>query len=658
MEQRSKDAACRSLRSAGLSKKNTLSILNQVESWVKSNGVEWTVTRLKKFKQAYIHRLAGQDELACKDLEWVSHTKEGIPKGPFSVIFKKNLPVQRALNVLTLYNVFLSDRLLPSQKEKFYSAVENPQPMSIELAVPEGISKGIERLGKGEEKFSSIRSFVGRDVKIPIFTDIKIKYLMLRKDTDNLFGFQLFSKINEGEKWTEVLSSRDSSYEGLVDTSGHPYLTNWMNSCDTSTLPHEYFQAFSKGVINPGSDNWEYVGKISHIQEPGLKDRVIAQPLLGFQLALSRLGNTCYSVLKQIGQDCTHDQDAGIRDIQKQMASEELVSLDLSNATDSFPLEFTLDVLRSAPKLFNPQDILLFEKVSKGKYFDPANPKGYTQWEKGQPLGLYPSFGAFALSHHVIAQMAITENGDDRPSSFYRILGDDIVITKSAASNLRRIYSSFGLSISENKSLDSPVLNEFGGRLITKDKLYVQPKWRSVSDRSFIDLARATGPSILGSLLPRQKRIVKILSEIPKDVSPYGMGWNPDGKTYKQRCEENKEVIDFLTSPSLQDVSSTTARALGDLEYQIRYRDSAEFKIPGENKTDQQLADPESRILFQCGITRVDRSDPLQLPDWTQTLLSISDPRGIDTLTHLETKLKDVLPQTHAKPIYRPDMHL
>jgi hypothetical protein len=303
-----------------------------------------------------------------------------------------------------------------------------------------------------------------------------------------------------------------------------------------------------------------------------------------------------------------------------------LMSIDLSNATDSFPLSYTMRALR-AQDCFNDSDLLLFEKVSRGKFFDPMNNKGYTRWTKGQPLGLFPSFAAFAFSHHMVVSLT-------KPK-FYRILGDDIVIDRDAGQRLLSLYKDLGVSTSPSKSLDSPILNEFGGRLIMKDMIIAQPKWRELSDNSFLDVVRNLGPTAVGLLRPRQRKVVKLLSEVPKELHPYGLGWNPKGKPYQQRVEESKWLIDTI-KPTTHNFSSKTARSLGDLKTQIRYHQSGEFHIDLEpSEARPQFGDVESRILQLAGITRVDVVAE-EFKDWTLRSSLTSDPRGISTLEIIE----------------------
>lgn len=496
------NAACKSLRASGLDAQSTYPLLDLIEKWVKSSGAEWTVSRLKSIKQSYVHILAGQPHLAKSDLSWIKHGNSG-PRGPFSRIFRMSRKPHKAISALMVYSAFLAPHPTRKQLDKFYTAAETTQVESDDLPV-----RTSKRMASYKDRWTDLNTFLEKGTKVPVYHEDKKGRWPFRTTSPK---FSLDCLIHENDR-EEYLRSGDMSYDNVSGSAFSPLVEKWFNKVSDS-LPDDYYKIISRGALHSSSDEFEYVGLISHIQEPGFKLRVVANPLPVYQLALSRLGNRIYDWLRDCESDCTFNQDKGISDIQDQMKKGvRLMSIDLSNATDSFPLSYTMKALR-AQNCFDDNDLTLFERVSRGKFFDPMNAKGFTRWTKGQPLGLFPSFAAFAFSHHMVVSLTKPE--------FYRILGDDIVITRDAGLHLLNLYKRLGVSISPSKSLDSPLLNEFGGRLITREMIIAQPKWRELSDNSFLDVVRNLGPTSVGLLRPRQRKVVKLLSEVPKGLLPY-----------------------------------------------------------------------------------------------------------------------------------------
>jgi hypothetical protein len=618
------NAACKSLRASGLDAQSTYPILSQIESWVKHNGPEWTVNRLKAIKQSFIHRLAGQPDLAKNDLNWIKHGRNG-PKGPFSRIFKMTRKPQKAISALMVYTSFLAPKATKAQIDKFYQAAETKD---VEWDRTLKFTK-LTGLDQYKDRFTDLNTFLEKGTRVPVYREAKRGKWSFR-EVSPAFQKKNLENANDRE---EYVATEPMSYDAVVGSAYSPIMERWFKD-NVHRMSDDYYKIISKGAMEPSSDQYEYVGIIANTQEPGYKMRVYANPFPVYQLALSRMGNKLYDWLRDHPNDATFDQEAGVQRIQDAMKrGDRLMSIDLSNATDSFPLEYTMKMLYASGE-FHDSDLRLFEAVSRGKFFDPMNEKGYTTWTKGQALGVFPSFAAFAASHHSVVEANVTP-------TFYCILGDDLVIDRVAGLKLLEVYDRLGVKISLHKSLDSPILNEFGGRLITQDKIIIQPKWRDISDRSFLDMVRNLGPTAIGYLKPRQQKVVKIFSEIPQGLHPYALGWNPKGLSYNERVESARYILQAYQSP-LHNFSSKTARSLGDLKTQIRYHHSGEFHIDTEpsKKAHPQFADVESRILQLAGVTRVSAYEK-EFKDWTLKSVLTSDPRGISTLESAEKMIRE-----------------
>jgi len=86
------------------------------------------------------------------------------------------------------------------------------------------------------------------------------------------------------------------------------------------------------------------VRKLSYFADKETKMRVIAVGDYYSQTALRPLHSYLFRALKKIPQDCTFDQGAGVERLKNQ---EWFSSVDLSNATDRFPIKLISQLLRA-----------------------------------------------------------------------------------------------------------------------------------------------------------------------------------------------------------------------------------------------------------------------------------------------------------------------
>jgi hypothetical protein len=144
---------------------------------------------------------------------------------------------------------------------------------------------------------------------------------------------------------------------------------------------------------------------------------------------------------------------------------------DLSSATDRFPREYSLGVLR-ALGYKDYADAL--REVCEMPFRCDESPTGEIHYSVGQPMGLYGSFPLFHLSNMLVAQSSVNEvkltSGISRyemtpfrDGSFFRTVGDDIIFSDEEVSKTyRRKMEDYGVSISESKSFSGKV-GEFAG---------------------------------------------------------------------------------------------------------------------------------------------------------------------------------------------------
>lgn len=612
----SRASACARLSAMGIHQSQVHQIIDQVDSWNKSSGPEWTVSRLKALKTDFLHHLAKDDVRSS----WIARKPNGVPKGPLGFLFgmtKTPKGISKALNALMVYSASVSTNVTPSQWRKFASSVENSPPAK------EGcLDNGIQ----------SFKSGVVRCTPRPALLD------------DLVLGerFAPVGRKSIPEKDLLAWFSK-SADDGFVRRMSQRY-----PECFSGIRPD------AAGIWSsmPDWDSVPSVGKIGFIQEAGFKLRAVANPNRIIQLALKPLKDILLKVCEQLSSDCTHDQQKGVLAVQGWLKEGKLVhSIDLSDATNNFPLEPQLQLLRRIlPESYEPY-IKLFHESSRGPWLvrDPLVGWRTIQWSKGQPLGLGPSFPSFALTHHAAMREAAIRCSID-PKGKYYILGDDVVISDPMlAKSYLQVLSDLGCPVSQQKSITSSLVAEFAGKVITPERIHVPYKWRETSDRSFLDLARNLGPQSLNLLRPRQREIVKLICEIPEEYG--GLGWNPKGKPYVQRVSENLHLIRLLESESTTPMTRVNSEVT---RLRLELRRTTSFtvnpwtwgKVVGESSSERPVLNEQhvrSRLMADIRPLSEVVPEGQQMPEEYRCASQESDPRGISALDSLSAKLKDQL---------------
>lgn len=137
-----------------------------------------------------------------------------------------------------------------------------------------------------------------------------------------------------------------------------------------------------------------------------------------------------------------------------------LYCYDLSAATDRFPASFTVLVLGS---LWGINTAAMWLELLTGReYWYNGTPLRY---RAGQPMGTLSSWAAFALSHHVVVQIAARRAGWSRRFSDYVLLGDDIVIADTeVAREYQSLMTALHVDINLSKSIVGVGIAEFAKR--------------------------------------------------------------------------------------------------------------------------------------------------------------------------------------------------
>lgn len=550
---RSRNACCRRMRGIGLGKQLTYQLVDTFFKWESNNGAEWTADRLKTIKTDYIRFLAGKPPVG----QWYAKRRDGRPKGPFGALW--SVKPARALAALELSSTLLLQRVSPNQARKFLSSVER-EPTKVHPLRRQGFRAYGSALGSltlrnallhGEKEEAVYDSTVPKLAEYPTSPQRRMPCGVPLGEPNRTTPETNIEEALEILQWNSFMSFM------------------WEHECtrdvaqDCLEMMSPSARARAMGMLYDLPDECP-VGKISFIQEPSCKLRAVANPHRVLQLAMTPLWRHADWLLQEFfPADCTHDQESGIRWVQDELShGKEIWSVDLSDATNNFPLLVQEDILLSYGQTIKSNrfidDVNAFASISRAPWAmkDPQSGEWRAvQWTQGQPLGLKPSFAVFALAHHL--SMILADHGlrsfspyhpevlkelIDDTSKKYRILGDDVVISdKVLYGKYRQMLSDLGCQISESKTLEAAHLGEFAGRVITENEVFRKPKWRVISDDSFIEVAKTLGPRAIHLLRPRQRRVLQHIAPLPVELG--GLGWNPKGVPLEERILDAAEFV-------------------------------------------------------------------------------------------------------------------
>lgn len=479
-------------------------LVAEINKWVTNSGPEWTVNRLKSLKTDLLRQKADLNPLT-----WVRKNRRGFWYGVWGALFryasKSETCFVRCVNALMVYSQYRPT--VPTQKHvrAFFSAVGSqavsaPETLSHDLTANARAFLGQFRLGKTQPLLTyigapSVKSPIYGAPSVPQNESIELELEWCRSIEHRTFlsrHFPVYSPVLEGIDFTKKKDLFPNTFfQRLKFRSASLFK-------DSPGLRPHFLPEIRGGKVIPLT------------KDGGWKVRWIASPFRIHQLALKPLGEGLYDLLKTLPFDCTFKQEKGHAAIQQALQQErEVYSVDLTSATDYFPLSLQLPVLYAlAPK----EHVDLFAEISRCTW---SSPYGDVRWTNGQPMGLYPSFASFALTHGLLL---FTLGGRDASKFF--VLGDDVVILdKDLYLKYLETLDLLKCPHNPSKSLTSSALAEFAGKLITRESVVPQYKWRTISDDSFIDLVRNFGQRFASLLTPRQKKVYHLIQSY---LPPYG----------------------------------------------------------------------------------------------------------------------------------------
>lgn len=565
------------LLASGVPKSIACQLLAMVNHFVLHHGEEWTVARLKQFRVDYIRYLSGLSPVGTYRKRWVKTVDRSgneryshIPHGPIGYFWRRPVckdSAKVALKALTLYRSFRATKPTPKQIHKFYGSVQRRSPAHVpsvdrespflkrmkwlyenagDITLPISSSQSYYRAlrpgpRKELEDWLSSPSRKAPGIEL-VKGGMEVEFRSVKKCEQDqpvreTLNFMLFSEIEAW--WPLIRSSLPRKYEDYLMKERAYLGLGQSGAVFTNTLANLGIRmpgAPVGGSPKPVPKGVQFhVGTIGYIQEGGYKLRAVANPCRIFQWLLEPLGSTLFGLLRLIPWDWTWNQCGGVEVVKGFLESgEDVFSVDLSDATNNFPLTFQTEVLRflfeESPDMM--QLIDLFEFVARSPWVSPEGAS--VMWSVGQPLGLYPSFPCFALAHHVLLSQLNEGLGCE-----WAILGDDIVIRgRPLYDAYIGVMQAMDVPISWEKSLDSRRVCEFAGRLITKTGTYLGHSFSQITDDSFFDYCQELGPKLTQFLSRRQRRAVDLVAHLPE---PLGFGWNPSGTPLVERLGNKLE---------------------------------------------------------------------------------------------------------------------
>lgn len=504
--------------------------MNTVLKWERENGPEWTNSRIKDLRQWYETTLTG----IPKPPPWFKHGKDGYPLGIWKSVFK--LPPAKALGVLSMNTVFYETKFSETQKKKFLHGLAGNQSQdqdyfrridlpSIRLTLPKKMP---------EIQFPTLFDMTG---------SIPVHECRSTVRPNNNIGLALKALRDSWKSVPQVtfdfLVKQDYLTYMPVDVIGNDYQLEL-------DRPHE-----------------RCVGRVSVLQQPQLKARVVGNPNRILQVTLEPLKAIYMNAARKLPTDVTHDQESGVAWVQDKLKQGiELAGSDLTSASDLLDVRLSLalvDIVFGFPSIDGYRSYRnYFFEVSRSNWYCPSLNRE-VKWEQGDVLGTGPSFGLLTLTNNasaILAYMQAVDGGAiDKSipwSDCFRIVGDDIVMRSQLEPYYTRVIEALGGEINHSKTLKSDRVAEFAGRIITSNSSYLKAvKYCEPSDNSFMSYVAQLGDQAKFLLMPKQRQVYDLLKEVPGIVVPgpwmqdsYGLALQDRYQWYLEEVQPALEAVE------------------------------------------------------------------------------------------------------------------
>jgi len=461
-----------------------------LEKYVKTNGVEWTVARLKACYTASLH-LKNRDNdkaIACYRMVSIAYTSKGYPRD--SVLA---LPMKRFVNssrpqklkayaaVLRCYTLFTLKKASRAQCLKVQTSISEPQVFiggeeRVLKYAYDLLDRGLTALKLNEYKpriraedfcLSKLSPFTATYSGRPVMKPLKSKGTVKGTLVKSKLHSQNSSAVSDRPFFKAVYSLMNSFY---LPTALQRVVPCWEI--------RERQQALYKRELSEESyQKISAAGKIHIIQEGGCKARAVAIPNAWVQMGFYPLHREMANIERKFLADfsCVHDQRRGAIQVLKRLQTgSSCYSVDLSSATDRFPRQFQTHVLEQLG--LHAYANALKDLCNQRWVFPQAQEFGIADvtYSAGQPMGLYGSFPLFNAVHVILVRGLVQYLEDSKglkletfeDGTAFKILGDDIVISdQRLCDRYRGLLSSCGVAVAPSKTFEGSVA-EFAGFLM------------------------------------------------------------------------------------------------------------------------------------------------------------------------------------------------
>lgn len=520
----------------------------RLHRWVKCNGMEWTVERLKSLKPALIDYLTNEGRHYVIPLGWkigrsALHGKIFKDKLVHYVFTRAKLSMSNGhidrvpFNFLAISSVFSLEKTSSKQEAKMLRAVcsasiANPQAQqecidSLVMRNYPGLAPKVQRQGS---RAKPLVLMIGSRKRSPSI-DFRGEYPTVR-------GTHERQDITAGDIWNMMF---------------HDKATNqlWNNH------PEQVSTAIVGLPTLPPTGTSDMVwdipaGVITAIQEGGCKARWIANPLLLLQAFGEPLKLKLQSYSRLVYPEIyVDDQETGRERVAEWISEGKTVyCYDCTSFTDRFPLQLQRKALQLLKDLdiVSQFDLDSFELVMGKKWYYSGTGK-LLEWRVGQPLGYGPSFALATLTH-----AALLDALDTQHTKLWMVVGDDVVIACPVLAEKYRIAMiGLGVEINQSKSVISSVMGEFLGKWILGVGVIPSTKVRPLKDiQQVIKLIEFYGKQSI-ALLSEEWWQAKLTAFAPREIG--GLGVRPVGYSNAQYLGLFKEdkIANYLIESDIDE---------------------------------------------------------------------------------------------------------
>lgn len=475
--------------------------VEHILKWVRCSGKDWATKRLKQLKVIAL-RILSDGHISLSDYHGKKTKIDGF-----------EIPALRLFSIL-----------LKAQKANNWKAVRSVLDVLNVYMVFNGPGDDVE------EKIDNIVAQPVKGVSQEYAASLKadlVKYFPLQK-RKRPYLLRFMGPDIGGARYAQQPRKNSSSIEALIPSLSFiprwipelvPGFMDWIDNQPFLENVRKYRSLFMQGSSDPGR---YWGGNLAILGEAGLKTRIVFVGNPWIQGCLKSTMVLLQRQLLKLTTDCTFSQDDGRTYVQEALRSGKVVhSIDLTAATDNFPffLQRFVGELVGIPKWA----LDLMEYVG---FVHPLREGSVVLgYGKGQPMGLYPSFPLFALTHNVLLHMVARKLNVD-PNHSFRVLGDDVVITDdSVANEYTLILTELGVPVSSSKTFRSKSVGEFGGKVFWRGYDVTPIKWRSCTLRSLNVISQYIERGLV-SIDPIKEKITHIPLADPK-IYPYAEALYP-----------------------------------------------------------------------------------------------------------------------------------